>query len=199
MIMMVQMPPARTIPLSLLLLAISSTMSNQYYDPTARDYVETCDEMAQLAGDNFCRVFNICCRDRAKNKLNGDRCQLTDPTNGCQLSSEVQANDDFWSHFPPVPEYCPIAEQQSMTSEQLHQGNVEFLRCRAYNCTPEVTTTTTTTTTTARALFLSSSSTCRCIYYRNRTCRSFRSKLQAVLSLDIVGATFRSLIKSMQN
>ncbi|VBB25759.1 unnamed protein product [Acanthocheilonema viteae] len=121
------MPSVRTVPLGLLLFILAIASSHQYYDPTMRDYVETCDEMAQLAGDNFCRVFDICCRDRAKNKLNGDRCQLTDPTNGCQLTSE---------------------------------GNVEFLRCRAYNCTPEVTTTTTTTTTTARALFLKDSSSC---------------------------------------
>ncbi|CAG9532481.1 unnamed protein product [Cercopithifilaria johnstoni] len=127
MMTVVQMSSRRMLPLSLLLLIVAITSSHQYYDPTTRDYVETCDEMAQLAGDNFCRVFDICCRDRAKNKLNGDRCQLTDPTNGCQLTPE---------------------------------GNVKFLRCRAYNCTPEVTTTTTTTTTTARALFLSSSSTC---------------------------------------
>lgn len=44
-------------PLSLLLLTVAITVSNQYYDPTTRDYVETCDEMAQLAGDNFCRVI----------------------------------------------------------------------------------------------------------------------------------------------
>uniref|UniRef100_A0AAF5RV92 Uncharacterized protein n=1 Tax=Wuchereria bancrofti TaxID=6293 RepID=A0AAF5RV92_WUCBA len=123
----VQSPAVRVLSLSLALLVVAISASHQSYDPTMRNYVETCDEMAQLAGDNFCRVFDICCRDRAKNKLNGDRCQLTDPTNGCQLTAE---------------------------------GNVEFLRCRAYNCTPEVTTTTTTmtTTTTARALFLSSSS-----------------------------------------
>uniref|UniRef100_A0A0R3RFH3 Secreted protein n=1 Tax=Elaeophora elaphi TaxID=1147741 RepID=A0A0R3RFH3_9BILA len=127
MTMTIRVPSVRILPLSsLLIIAAITTTSHQYYDPTMRDYVEACDEMAQLAGDNFCRVFDICCRDRAKNKLNGDRCQLTDPTNGCQLTPE---------------------------------GNVEFLRCRAYNCTPEVTTTTTTTTTTARALLLSSSST----------------------------------------
>ncbi|OZC05818.1 hypothetical protein X798_07208 [Onchocerca flexuosa] len=89
MITTIQPLSIRTFPLSLLLLlTFAITTSHQYYDPTMRDYVETCDEMAQLAGDNFCRVFDICCRDRAQNKLNGDRCQLTDPTNGCQLTPE---------------------------------------------------------------------------------------------------------------
>nr|CDQ03558.1 Bm9073 [Brugia malayi] len=111
----VQSSAVRILSLTLALLIVAITASRQSYDPTMRDYVEICDEMAQLAGDNFCRpnsaysglhyppihlydtyeqviftqVFDICCRDRAKNKLNGDRCQLTDPTNGCQLTPEV--------------------------------------------------------------------------------------------------------------
>lgn len=53
---MVQALSVRILPLSFLLLIVAITTSHQYYDPTMRDYVEICDEMAQLAGDNFCRV-----------------------------------------------------------------------------------------------------------------------------------------------
>ncbi|VDM98508.1 unnamed protein product [Thelazia callipaeda] len=78
----------------LLLVSLSFTFtvtaSQHFYDPTTRDYAEACSEMAEFAGDSFCRVFEICCRDRANNKLNGDRCQLTDPTNGCQLTLEIK-------------------------------------------------------------------------------------------------------------
>lgn len=55
---MIEMLSVRVLPLGLLLLILAITKdSHQYYDPTMRDYVETCDEMAQLAGDNFCRVI----------------------------------------------------------------------------------------------------------------------------------------------
>ncbi|VDN21233.1 unnamed protein product [Gongylonema pulchrum] len=81
----------RILLLSVMLSALL-IVAQQYYDPTTRDYAETCNEMAEFAGENFCRVFNICCRDRANNRLNGDRCQLADPTNGCQLTPEVSVN-----------------------------------------------------------------------------------------------------------
>ncbi|VDM16947.1 unnamed protein product [Wuchereria bancrofti] len=53
----VQSPAVRVLSLSLALLVVAISASHQSYDPTMRNYVETCDEMAQLAGDNFCRVM----------------------------------------------------------------------------------------------------------------------------------------------
>uniref|UniRef100_A0A914ZIU8 Uncharacterized protein n=1 Tax=Parascaris univalens TaxID=6257 RepID=A0A914ZIU8_PARUN len=94
---------------------VITLVRTQYYDPTARDYTELCTEFAEIAQDKYCQLFDMCCERNANNKLNGDKCQVADSSNGCLLTPE---------------------------------GGVEILRCKAYNCTPEVTTTTTTTTTT---------------------------------------------------
>ncbi|KAI6190692.1 hypothetical protein M3Y97_00146200 [Aphelenchoides bicaudatus] len=56
------------------------------YNPNARDFTERCMRLAQYSGEKACETFNICCsEDNVLNKLNGDKCQISDPTNGCNL------------------------------------------------------------------------------------------------------------------
>jgi hypothetical protein len=48
--------------------------------------------LAQFSGEKACDVFNICCsQDNVLNKLNGDKCQISDPTNGCSLDMAVSS------------------------------------------------------------------------------------------------------------
>ncbi|KHN77879.1 hypothetical protein Tcan_07302 [Toxocara canis] len=60
----------------------------QYYDPTTRDYTELCTEFAEIAQDKYCQLFDMCCERNANNKLNGDKCQFADSSNGCLLTPE---------------------------------------------------------------------------------------------------------------
>lgn len=60
------------------------------YDPHSRDFTERCMRLAQFAGEKACDAFNACCsEDVVLNRLNGDRCQDPDPTNGCTLNLQV--------------------------------------------------------------------------------------------------------------
>lgn len=60
------------------------------YDPHSRDFTERCMRLAQFSAEKACDVFNVCCsEDMVLNKLNGDRCQDPDPTNGCTLNLQV--------------------------------------------------------------------------------------------------------------
>ncbi|KAI6222858.1 hypothetical protein M3Y99_01490300 [Aphelenchoides fujianensis] len=66
------------------------------YNPSARDFTERCMRMAQYSGPRSCDVFNLCCsEDNVLNKLNGDKCQVADPTNGCNL--DTSGNQVQWS------------------------------------------------------------------------------------------------------
>ncbi|KAI6212976.1 hypothetical protein M3Y94_00094100 [Aphelenchoides besseyi] len=66
------------------------------YNPSARDFTARCMRMAQFSGSHSCDAFNLCCsEDNVLNKLNGDKCQIADPTNGCNLNRA--GNEVQWS------------------------------------------------------------------------------------------------------
>jgi len=66
------------------------------YDPSSRDFTSRCLRMAQYSGPKACEVFlNCCSEDLVLNKLNGDRCQKSDSTNGC--TPNFQGDGIQWS------------------------------------------------------------------------------------------------------
>uniref|UniRef100_A0A1I7RT46 DB domain-containing protein n=1 Tax=Bursaphelenchus xylophilus TaxID=6326 RepID=A0A1I7RT46_BURXY len=66
------------------------------YSSTARDFTGRCMKLAQYSGEKACDVFELCCStDNVLSKLNGDKCQFADPTNGCSL--DISGNKIQWS------------------------------------------------------------------------------------------------------
>jgi hypothetical protein len=66
------------------------------WDPYARDFTERCMRMAKYSGEKACDVFKECCSEGlVLNKLNGDKCQDVDITNGCTLN--LQSDGIQWS------------------------------------------------------------------------------------------------------
>uniref|UniRef100_A0A915ETC4 Uncharacterized protein n=1 Tax=Ditylenchus dipsaci TaxID=166011 RepID=A0A915ETC4_9BILA len=73
-----------------------SQIVSPVYDPQARDFTTRCLKLAQYSGPKACEVFMVCCsEDNVLNKLNGDRCQRPDSTNGC--TPNFQGDGVQWS------------------------------------------------------------------------------------------------------
>ncbi|CAD5223934.1 unnamed protein product [Bursaphelenchus okinawaensis] len=97
--------PSKLLLITLLALSVSYSyaQNDDDYDPqadderspqqkalgsTARNFTRRCWELSKYSGEKSCDVFNICCStDNVLNRLNGDKCQTADPTNGCSVNA----------------------------------------------------------------------------------------------------------------
>ncbi|VDD97466.1 unnamed protein product [Enterobius vermicularis] len=81
--------------ITFVLLTLFCTVSPEDYifDPTSRDYTYKCEVMARKAREGEqCALFEICCGSFAGDRINGDKCQLPDPKNGCNFDEQTDVS-----------------------------------------------------------------------------------------------------------
>uniref|UniRef100_A0A0N5AAR2 WAP domain-containing protein n=1 Tax=Syphacia muris TaxID=451379 RepID=A0A0N5AAR2_9BILA len=79
--------------ISIALVSLISTVAlaqDDVFDPTSRDYTYKCESMAKKAREGEqCPLFEMCCNTFAGDRMNGDKCQLPDPKNGCEYNEQT--------------------------------------------------------------------------------------------------------------